>query len=164
MEIRQARPEDLADAGRVTQAAWQEFARPGDPVWSEYFERLGDAAGRAERALVLVAVEGKGVVGTATVELERSIDDGTRLPAGQASFRMLAVAPVWRRRGIGTRLVEACLAEAVAAGKTVATLHTTPEMHAAAAIYRFLGFVRDESSDFTVAPGIVLLGYRRSLP
>ncbi|MEX2583979.1 MAG: GNAT family N-acetyltransferase [Gemmatimonadota bacterium] len=99
----------LRGRGRVTQEAWREFERPRDPVWSGYFETLGDAAGRASGALVLVAVEAGRIVGTATVELDRTIESDGTLEPDQANFRMLAVDPDWRGGGIGRALVEACL-------------------------------------------------------
>ena len=49
MVIREAHAGELEAAGHVTQAAWREFERPGDPAWVAYFERLGEAPrGRAE--------------------------------------------------------------------------------------------------------------------
>lgn len=162
MEIREARAEECAEASRVTQDPWREFERPGDPVWSRYFEILGDVAGRASRALVLVAVESGRVVGTATVELSETIEDGQLAP-DQANFRMLAVDPGWRGRGVGRRLVEACIEGARIAGKRIATLHTGEEMVAAAALYRSFGFERDPAADFDVADDVTLLAYRLSL-
>jgi ribosomal protein S18 acetylase RimI-like enzyme len=162
MEIREARPAELEDVGRVTQAAWREFERPGDAAWIAYFNRLGDAGGRAERALVLVAVEDGTVVGTATLELGRTLEE-VPLPQDEARLRMLAVAPECRGRGIGRRLVEACLAHARAAGKTEARLHTVDGMVAAAAIYSSLGFERDSGDDFTAAPGVTARAYRLAL-
>jgi ribosomal protein S18 acetylase RimI-like enzyme len=163
MEIREVRPDDCAAAGRVTQAAWREFERPADPAWAEYFERLADAAGRTARALVLVAVEDGEVVGTATVELEATIEPDGALEPGHAGFRMLAVDPAWRGRGIGRALVEECLERARAAGKTTATLHTADEMVAALRLYRSLGFERDPGADLEAAPGVWLRAYRLAL-
>lgn len=163
MEIREARREEFGAVGRVTQAAWREFERPDDPVWVEYFELLGDAAARAARALLLVAVEDGRVIGTATVELEATIEGDGRLDWQQATFRMLAVEPAWRGRGIGRQLVEACIERARDAGKSVATLHTADDMAAASAIYRSLGFERDPGADMTVARNVTLSAYRLAL-
>src|SRR5207253_10813577 len=115
--IREAREGELDGAGRVTQAAWREFERSGDPAWVAYFERLGDARARAARAVVLVAVQDGVVIGTATLELERTLEDA-ELAAHEARMRMLAVAPESRGRGVGRKLVEACLERARAVGKT----------------------------------------------
>jgi ribosomal protein S18 acetylase RimI-like enzyme len=157
--IREALPDELEAAGRVTQAAWREFERPHDPAWVGYFARLGDARARAVRAVVLVAVEEGAVVGTATLELERTLEDAS-LPAHQARMRMLAVAPARRGGGIGRRLVEACLERARNARKSELRLHTMDAMTAAGELYRSLGFERDPADDFTPAPGVTARAYR----
>jgi ribosomal protein S18 acetylase RimI-like enzyme len=51
--------------------------------------------------------------------------------------------------------------EAVAAGKTRVTLHTTERMRAARAMYEELGFER--TADRVFPDGFVLLGYQRRL-
>ncbi len=160
--IREAREGELDGAGRVTQAAWREFERSGDPAWVAYFERLGDARARAARAVVLVAVEAEVVVGTAALELERTLED-VALPAHEARLRMLAVAPEWRGRGVGRKLVEACLERARAAGKSEVRLHTMDVMVTAEVLYRSLGFERDPGGDFTPAPGVTALAYKLPL-
>ena len=76
---------------------------------------------------------------------------------------MLAVAPDCRGRGIGRKLVEACLERAQAAGKTEVRLHTMDAMVAPEALYRSLGFVRDPGADFTPAPGVTALAYKLPL-
>jgi ribosomal protein S18 acetylase RimI-like enzyme len=161
--VRIARSEEYGEIGRVTQAAWREFARPEDPVWDAYFELLGDAELRAQRAVLLVAVLAGSVAGAATVELDTTIEDGGVLEPGQANFRMLAADPPRRGRGVGRLLVEACLAQARAAGKTVATLHTVSDMAAALRLYDSFGFVRDEARDVAITPGLTLLAYRLPL-
>jgi len=160
--IRQARVRELEAAGRVTQAAWREFERPNDAAWIAYFERLGDAPARAARAVVLVAVQDGVVIGTATLELERTLEDA-ELPAHEARMRMLAVAPEWRGRGVGRKLVEACLERARAAGKSEVRLHTMDVMVTAEVLYRSLGFERDPGGDFTPAPGVTALAYKLPL-
>jgi predicted N-acetyltransferase YhbS len=120
LQIRTARPHELAKVGLVTQAAYREFYRPDDPLWRAYFERIGDTAARARKADVLVAALDGAIIGTATVELDRAIE-GDDLAPGQANLRLLAVAPGIRGHGIGRALVAACLDPARAAGKTLVT-------------------------------------------
>ena len=105
-------------------------------LWDNYFGVLADVAGRAGFATVLVAVAGGRIVGTATVELDRTIDGTGGLQPGQANVRLLAVDPQARGRGVGRRLVEACVQVARRAGKEIVTLHTTEQMVAAQGIYR----------------------------
>ncbi|HEU0246830.1 MAG TPA: GNAT family N-acetyltransferase [Gaiellaceae bacterium] len=97
------------------------------------------------------------------MELETTLEQDGVLEPEQANFRMLAVDPEWRRRGIGRRLVEACSERSRAAGKTIATLHTTEEMVAATKIYRAFGFERDAAADIEIVPGFTLRTYRLAL-
>jgi ribosomal protein S18 acetylase RimI-like enzyme len=162
-EIREVRPEEYARVGALTQTAWDEF-RPEAPneTWYAYYAFLGDVERRAATALVLVALDGHELAGTATLEFEQTLD-GDPLAAEQASMRMLAVAPERRRQGVGRALVSACLERAAAAGKSYLTLHTAPEMQAAQQLYRSFGFERSPQADYSPGPGYHLLAYQLRL-
>ncbi len=136
IQLREVLPGECEDTGSLTQRAYAGYALPGDPLWDSYFGMLADVAHRAAFATVLIAVAGGHIVGTATVELDRTIEGTQVLQPGQASLRLLAVDPQARGRGVGRRLVQACVQVARRAGKEVATLHTTGQMMAAQRIYR----------------------------
>jgi ribosomal protein S18 acetylase RimI-like enzyme len=163
VKIRPAVPGEYDATGRLTQRAYAEYARADDPLWRNYFSMLADVAGRAAFTTVLVAVAGERIVGTATVELDQTIEGSADLDPGQANLRVLAVDPAARGCGVGRRLVEACLQVARRAGKEVATLHTTDEMAAAQRIYRSLGFQRDPSHDIELHADLVLRAFRLPL-
>ncbi len=163
IQIREVLPEEYEDTGSLTQRAYAEYARPGEPLWDDYFGMLADVARRAVFATVLVAVAGGHIVGTATVELDRTIEGTQGLRRGQANLRLLAVDPGARGHGVGRRLVQACVQVARQAGKEVATLHTTGQMMAAQHIYRSLGFRRDPSGDVELHPDLVLQAFRLPL-
>ncbi len=161
-EVRRARPEEFAEAGRVTALAYREFVGSGGSEWERYLERIADVEGRARKATVLVAVEGGRVLGSATVELgERIDDDDPPLRPDEAHVRMLGVHPDARRRGIARGLLGAAEAEARTAGRTRMTLHTTRRMRAAQAMYEALGYRR--LADRIFPDGFVLLTYERDL-
>jgi ribosomal protein S18 acetylase RimI-like enzyme len=174
MEIRQVRPDEYEEAGRVTARAYEEFGparrRSGGSDlnlhdWDQYMALMADVAGRADRTLVLVAVEDGVVLGTATLELEDPVDDdpADRLAPGAASLRMLGVDPAARGRGIGRALVEACVERARAEGKDVLTLRTTTVMRVAREMYERMGFRRDEPNDYPLRRGPMLYAYRLPL-
>ncbi|MGH2739690.1 MAG: GNAT family N-acetyltransferase [Actinomycetota bacterium] len=165
IEIRPARPEEFDEAGRVTARSYREFAKPDEPGWQTYLDRLADVQSRADKTLVLVAIEEGAILGTATLELEGRVPgsslEETPLQPGQAHLRMLGVDPDARRRGIGRRLVEACIEEAERQGKTLLTLNTTRRMRAAQDMYESLGFRR--STDLDLGGEFVLLSYELAL-
>ncbi len=151
IEVRRVRPEEEADAGRVTAEAYREFVPEAVSPNSDYLGRVADVASRSGQALVLGAFEDGRVVGTVTLELDGRIPGGhprPRLEPDQANVRMLGVDPTARRRGVGRALMEACVEEAGRAGKRRITLETTDVMTAAHALYERMGFRRGEDRVF----------------
>lgn len=162
VEVRPVRPEEYEEAGAVTALAYREFIRPGEEGWERYLGELADVAGRAQRALVLVAAEEGRILGTVTLELSGRVEEEHEpLPPHEAHVRMLGVLPEARGRGAGRLLVEACIQEARAAGKSLLTLNTTPRMRAAQAMYESMGFARGPDRVFD--DGFVLYSYSYSL-
>ena len=77
---------------------------------------------------------------------------------GAAELKRLYVRPAFRGRGLGRRLAEAALAEAVAAGHRQVYLHTLPAMTVAVQVYRALGFAEVAPFDPDPVPGALYLG------
>jgi ribosomal protein S18 acetylase RimI-like enzyme len=163
-EVRPAQPHELPAAGELCAAGYRAdgFLAPGGT--DHYEAELLDAAGRAAEAAVLVAVEPDGrLVGTVTWcppgcglrELATRPDQG--------EFRMLAVHPAARRRGVARALVEHCLADARRRGLTELVLSSLPEMTAAHALYVALGFRRAAELDWSPVPAVQLWGFRRAV-
>jgi ribosomal protein S18 acetylase RimI-like enzyme len=163
IEVRRAAPGEYAEAGRVTALAYREFVRPEDHDWHEYLDHIADVAGRAERTMILVAVEDGRILGSVTLELEGRTEesDDHPLQPDEAHIRMLGVDPAERRRGVARMLMDACLAEARAAGKRRFSLNTTQRMLVAQAMYEAMGFRRTEDRVFP--DGFVLLSYEKDL-
>ncbi len=159
--IREATPEDHLDAGHATAEAYREFVVQGSD-WEEYLERIRDLPSRAGRTVILVADEGGRLLGSATLELDgRTELEAEPLPPGEAHIRMLGVHPDARGHGIGRRLMEACEARAIEAGRTLMSLNTTQRMVAAQRMYESMGYVRGEDEVFP--DGFVLLSYAKRL-
>lgn len=162
IRIRPVRPDEFEEAGRVTALAYREFVRPGDRAWERYLEHIADVSHRADRASVLVAVDGGRIVGSATVELgERIDDDDAPLAPDEAHIRMLGVHPAARGRGAARALMAACFDLARREGRSRVTLHTTHRMKAAQAMYERMGFRR--LADRVFPDGFVLLTYQRAV-
>src|SRR4029450_10129357 len=120
VEIREARTADeVAAAGRVTVVANAEFApaAPDDPFtssWARYLAEMADAAARAAQGVLLVAVEEGRVVGTVTLYLAPG---SMQWRPEDAMFRLLAVDPPARGRGVGHALFQGPRNRGRAAGK-----------------------------------------------
>ena len=161
VEIREARPEEYAEAGVVTAEAYREFFSE-TPVLASYLDEIADVAGRAPRTTILVAVDDGRIVGSATLELDgRTDDEDGPLAADEAHIRMLGVHPDARGAGIGKRLMAACEDRAREAGRARMSLKTTTVMRAAREMYSGLGYERTE--DRVYPDGLVLLGYEKRL-
>jgi GNAT superfamily N-acetyltransferase len=122
VEIREAIPEEHAEAGRVTAEAYREFVGPGDEDWERYLQRIADVADRADRTTILVAVEDGRVLGSLTLELDERVRDegeeGQRpLEPDEAHIRMLGVDPGARGRGGGRARVGGVGGGAAPAGR-----------------------------------------------
>jgi ribosomal protein S18 acetylase RimI-like enzyme len=163
MEVRDIRPGEEAEAGRVTRLAYEEFVDPGDPDWGGYLDHVGDVVGRAASVPVLVAVEGGRVLGSATLETEDAGMGDDPVEPGTANLRMLGVDPEARGRGVGRALVDACLDLARRQGKRAVTLHTTSDMKVAHRLYESMGFARDPARDWQVAEDFMLYAFRLNL-
>ncbi len=166
MEVREATPDEHAEAGRVTAEAYREFVGPGDEDWERYLQRIADVAERADQTTIMVAVEDGRVLGSLTLELDGRVRDegeeGQRpLDPQEAHIRMLGVDPDARARGVARALMAESEARARAAGKTIMTLNTTQRMRAAQAMYESLRYERAE--DIVFPDGFVLLGYSKKL-
>ena len=161
VEIRPPRPEEYAAAGEVTVQAYEADGHLADDVG--YDGTLRDVARRVEEAEVLVAVDRAGeVVGTVTVVHPGSGYAEVSRP-GELEFRMLAVAPSARGRGVGEALVMAVFERARARGLRKVVLSSLDRMHSAHRLYERLGFTRLAERDWRPFPHIALIAYQIDL-
>lgn len=128
----------------------------------DYAEELRDAAGRAKGAEVYVAVDDGRVLGTVTFCAEGA---GHRELAGpgEAEFRMLAVAPPARGRGVAEAMVRMCVERATELGYDALVLSSLPGQRQAHRLYERLGFRRTPELDWKPAPSVDLLAFRLPL-
>ncbi|MFE4514555.1 GNAT family N-acetyltransferase [Kitasatospora sp. NPDC056783] len=156
--IREALPEDLAAAGRITVDAFVGggFTSPDSP----YVERLGDAGRRAREAELLVAVDaaGAGVLGSVTFAVGGTEWADIATP-GEGEIRMLATAAASRGRGVGEALVRAAVARSRELGLAGMAFSTQPTMTTAHRVYERIGFRRAPERDWEPIPGMRLMVY-----
>jgi ribosomal protein S18 acetylase RimI-like enzyme len=156
-------PHELATVGALTVDAYLADGYLDGDV-DGYADHLRAAGDRAREAELAVAVdEGSGAV-LGTVTYCRAGTPWAEVSAdGEAEFRMLAVTPEARGRGVGAALTRWCLDRARSDGCRAVVLSTLPVMHSAHRIYERLGFVRTPERDWFPEPGIPLITYRLAL-
>jgi ribosomal protein S18 acetylase RimI-like enzyme len=160
--VRPARPDEYDELGELTVSAYlrDELQKPDSP----YLDQLRATKRRALEARLLVAED------RTTGEI---LGTTTYCPTGspwceisgpdEGEFRMLAVSPTARGKGVGEALVRACLKEAVAEGKSSVVLSSSTMMAAAHRLYERLGFTRAGSRDWEPIPGFTLLAFSREV-
>ena len=151
MLIRPAQPSEFAAIGDLCVAAYASFVH-GD---KGYVNELRDVAKRAVAAEVLVTDDLSGTV--------------TFVPAGgplaeistpeESEFRMLAVDPAARGRGVGSELMRHILEASKDAGKTGIVCSSLAQMTTAHRIYERLGFTRAPERDWSPTAGVDLLAF-----
>jgi ribosomal protein S18 acetylase RimI-like enzyme len=159
LQVERAEPADFAAIADLTVRVYLD-----EQLASErYADQLADVAGRADRAeLLVVRVADARVVASVALVLDGDFGEITKSD-DEAAFRMLAVDPAVRGRGVGELLVRTCLERARAAGKRRMVLSTDPRMTAAHRLYERLGFQRLPERDWSPAPGVDLLVYALEL-
>ena len=156
--IRRPRPAELAPRGDLVVAAYDAIGANEDD--DEYVPVLRDVARRDREAAVLAAVDDEtgALLGCVTYAPDGSNPWAEELREGEATIRMLAVAPGAQGRGVGTALTAACVERARADGRTAIFLHSLPIMVAAQRIYARLGFRRVPERDWPI-DDFLLLGF-----
>ena len=160
MEIRRALPEELEEVGRLTAEIYVSdgYLAEGDG----YVIELVDTPRRAREAEIWVAVDDGQVLGSVTFApvgsayREIGRDD-------EGEFRMLAVSPAARGRGIGRALVERCVQRSRELGYAGVRMSSMDVMTGAHRIYERLGFTRAPEDDWSPEPGVTLLAYAARL-
>lgn len=163
MRIRQARPEEYAEIGAVTVAAYEEFLTGAE---DNYRDRLRDAEARGRQAELWVATpdddDGDAILGTVTICPEGSPWREVAQP-GEGEFRMLAVSPDARGQGIGEALVDLVLSHFRERGARAVVMSSLNDMAGAHRIYERLGFERLPERDWRPLPEVSLIAFRKVL-
>lgn len=166
--IREATKEEHAALGALMAAVYA--ALPGFPTPDEqpgYYAMLHNIGKLAEKPTVtlLVAVDDEMLLGGLVYfsNMAQYGSGGTATQQKNASgFRLLAVAPAARQRGVAKQLMEKCIAMARKDGNTQVIIHTTGVMKIAWEMYEKRGFKRSEELDF-MQEKLSVFGFRLSL-
>ena len=162
--LREARSHELDVIGAMMVAAYAEFMPPTPmPAWRAYEDEIRDVRRRLPDAALIVAEDAGRLLGAVTYYPDATREPNTAWPASWAVFRLIAVHPDARGRGIGRLLAEECIRRARASGRDAVGLHTTQLMNVARAMYERIGFVRVPELDFFPTPTFRVMAYRLAL-
>ena len=108
-QVRHAYLEEYEGASLVAIEAYQclEFIYPPG-LWPSIQKMIADATQLKVGGELLVAVTGEGISGLVVYQAPGS-DENRYFPPGWASVTILAVLPKYRRTGLGSKLLHACL-------------------------------------------------------
>ncbi|MDQ6642162.1 MAG: GNAT family N-acetyltransferase [Actinomycetota bacterium] len=160
VDLHLADPEEAVDAGDLTAAVY--VGGGYIPSGDAYVERLADGPGRANDAELWVATDEGRMLGCVTFCPEGSPWRELAAP-GEGEFRMLAVSPDARGRGVGAALVGRCIERARELGLGSLVLSTMEPMTSAHRLYGRFGFRRIPEHDWSPANDVCLWAYRMDL-
>lgn len=148
--VRPAIRKEIPEIADVIEAAMVAYkGEAPDLVLRHYIELSRDVAARWNDGEVLVSTSNGRIAGTVTFYRDASREN-LGLPSEWAGFRTLAVHPAAQGQGIGSQLVQQCLATARSLVPTVG-IHTGAFMRSALSIYDREGFVRAPGYDFPIS-------------
>jgi ribosomal protein S18 acetylase RimI-like enzyme len=148
--IRLADPGEYEAIGELNEAAYSHDYDISDG----YRQSLRDVAPRAAEHQVWVAVDrhtGQLLGSAVTPRPGGHVSELGR--PGELDFRLLAVSPSARRRGIGRLLVEHIIALAAERGATRVVMNSGPQMIGAHQLYYAMGFTRLTERETRIVDG-----------
>ncbi|MBJ6118851.1 GNAT family N-acetyltransferase [Pontibacter sp. BT310] len=167
--IRNARPSEFAAIGQLMVQVYSQldgFPKQSEqPAYYSLLSNIGEFTNKPETEL-LVAVGADGKIEGAVVYFGDMLYYGSGGTATQernaAGFRLLAVAPAARGKGLGKLLTLECIRKAKATNQSQLIIHSTKAMQTAWMMYERLGFERAEDLDF-MQQELPVYGFRLQL-
>ena len=145
--VRRVRPDEYAEVSRLRVAAYAHDYELGE----EYAADVADVARHDVEGEVWVAEEDGAILATVTTAAPGANLYSLGRP-GELDWRLLAVAPAARGRGLGRLLTEFVVMLGVERGVDRIVMNSGTDMLAAHALYESMGFVR--LSELENPPGI----------
>jgi GNAT superfamily N-acetyltransferase len=167
--IRNAKPEEFSKIGKLMVQVYSQLEGfPKEHEQPNYYKLLADVGSLTIKPAVelLVAVSDDGTLAGAVVyfgDMKYYGSGGTATQENDAAgFRLLAVSPVFRGKGIGKILTHACIEKAKKDNQHQLIIHTTKAMQTAWHMYEAIGFKRSEDLDFMQGE-LPVYGFRLTL-
>ena len=164
--IRNAKPDEFEEIGKLMVQVYSQLegfpTELEQPNYYKMLANIGELTTKPEtELLVTVSAEGKimgGVIYFSDMQYYGS--GGTATKEQNASgFRLLAVDPLTRGKGIGKLLIDECIRKAKDKKHNQVIIHSTMAMQIAWKMYDNLGFTRSEDLDFMQGE-LAVFGFR----
>ncbi|ULQ54911.1 GNAT family N-acetyltransferase [Flavihumibacter rivuli] len=154
-QVRNAMPDEFAEIGKLMIQVYSQLdGFPKETEQPQYYQMLANVGELTNKpsAELLVAVDAEERISGAVVyfgDMSQYGSDGTATnEQNAAGFRLLAVSPEARGKGIGKLLTLECIAKARQQQLEQVIIHTTKAMQTAWDMYERIGFKRSTDLDF----------------
>jgi GNAT superfamily N-acetyltransferase len=168
-QIREANPDEYSQLGNLMVAVYAQLEGfPGPEEIPDYYDTLKNVGDLTEnpKTKLFVAVSDRGSVDGGLVYYGdmKYYGAGGEATLNQhaGAFRLLAVNPNIRGKGLGKRLIQACFDQARKEGFDQLLIHSTKYMMVAWKMYERMGFTRFPEIDFEKS-GVKVHGFRYEL-
>jgi ribosomal protein S18 acetylase RimI-like enzyme len=165
IQIRHAQDSEREALADLTKLSYREFASAYNFGYWDQYEASTRATLLGENSVERIVAESEGkIIGSVLLcpPYEREVN-GKALKNPYPEFRLLAVLPEYRNLKVGASLISFCEQITASRGSQVITLHTTPAMKTAKAMYERRQYQRFEQIDFEPVSGFKVLGYAKKL-
>lgn len=134
------------------------------PAYYRLLANIGDLTDQPGTELLVAVSNNQILGGVVYFSNMRHYGSGGKAPLEKngAGFRLLAVDPGARGKGVGRALSEACIKKAYKQNQPQLIIHTTKSMQVAWAMYERLGFKRSPDLDF-IQQDLPVYGFRLPL-
>lgn len=167
--VREAKLEEYSVLGELMAKAYaglKGFPKPEEiPEYYNLLRNVGEfTASPKVKLLVAISNEGKVEGGLVYFGDMRYYGTGGEITKKQIAggFRLLAVNPEIRGKGLGHLLIEACFKQAKKEGFDYLVIHSTKYMSIAWKMYEKMGFIRFPEIDFEKSK-VQVFGFRYAL-
>ena len=142
--ISDAVSQDFEEIADILVEAYQQYAEAlTSEHWHKMQANLTNVANTAHLASVIVAEENNNILGSIAYYAPGKSNPNI-FPVEWASIRLLAVASMYQRQGIGKLLVQECIRRARKENAPVIGLYTSELMTIAQQMYAKMGFQQDK--------------------
>ncbi len=167
--VRNATPKEFNKIGELMVDVYAKLdGFPSKFEQPDYYKMLANIGALTEKSAVklLIAVSSNGKIGGGLVyfgDMKYYGSGGTAtLEKNAGGFRLLAVDPAIRGKGIGKMLTQACIQIAKNEKQEQLIIHSTKAMKIAWKMYKKIGFKRSEDLDF-IQGELPVFGFRLQL-